>query len=467
MHCQWRDCQEWRHEGLLLTTPSNEAAKLYDAALTQYVGWYDDASVGGLEQTLSKLLEADQEFVMGHVINNGIQLIGTGTNPKLDNNLRQNLERCYKLASSGCRDLSNSEKFHVNGLRYLADGFMNEACLTWEQILLDCPTDMLAVKFAHDCYFYLGRQTEIRDSIARVLPDWSPKLPLYGYLMGMYSFGLCETSRYEQAEQCARKGLELNRQDAWSSHSLTHVLEMQGRFEEGITFLESTVKDWEPCNMLACHLNWHDALFHIEKGEHEHALSTFDRKIGEMANKTGAMLDVVDASSLLYRLTMEGVDVGGRWKRLYETCLPHLDDHVLAFNDLHFLMAFLGAGQREIADKLLQSISAFVRSGQGSNQQVTEKVGLALCEALVAYNDGDYAGAVDQIWPLKWNIVTIGGSDAQRDLFSQFLIHAAMKSSKAEHHKLARHLLVERKSLKENSPLTDRLLQRALNFAAD
>jgi len=41
------------------------------------------------------------------------------------------------------------------------------------------------------------------------------------------------------------QGLELNRQDAWSSHSLTHVLEMQGRFEEGITFLESTVKDWE------------------------------------------------------------------------------------------------------------------------------------------------------------------------------------------------------------------------------
>src|SRR6218665_2772144 len=64
-------------------------------------------------------------------------------------------------------------------------------------------------------------------------------------------------------------------------------------------------------------------------------------------------------------LSSLGVDVGGRWKRLYETCLPHLDDHVLAFNDLHFLMAFLGAGQREIADKLLQSISAFVRYFNG------------------------------------------------------------------------------------------------------
>lgn len=41
------------------------------------------------------------------------------------------------------------------------------------------------------------------------------------------------------------QGLELNQQDPWSAHALTHVLEMQGRFEEGITFLESTVKDWE------------------------------------------------------------------------------------------------------------------------------------------------------------------------------------------------------------------------------
>lgn len=80
--------------------------------------------------------------------------------------------------------------------------------MIWERILVDYPTDMLSLKFAHDCYFYLGRQTEIRDSIARVLPVWSLKQPLYGYLMGMYSFGLCETSRFEQAEQYARKVID-------------------------------------------------------------------------------------------------------------------------------------------------------------------------------------------------------------------------------------------------------------------
>ena len=52
--------------------------------------------------------------------------------------------------------------------------------------------------------------------------------------------------------------------------------------------------------------------------------------------------------------------MGDRWKELYETCSPHKDDHLLAFNDVHFLMAYLGAGQREAAGKFLDSIKEFV-----------------------------------------------------------------------------------------------------------
>lgn len=52
------------------------------------------------------------------------------------------------------------------------------ACNTWEDILVDHPTDLLALKFAHDGYFYMGAQTNMRDSVARVLPHWKPHLPL-------------------------------------------------------------------------------------------------------------------------------------------------------------------------------------------------------------------------------------------------------------------------------------------------
>ena len=42
----------------------------------------------------------------------------------------------------------------------------------------------------------------------------------------------------------AFQGLEINKEDAWSTHSMAHVLEMMGRQKEGISFMSSTVKDW-------------------------------------------------------------------------------------------------------------------------------------------------------------------------------------------------------------------------------
>ena len=44
---------------------------------------------------------------------------------------------------------------------------------------------------------------------------------------------------------------------------------------------------------------------------------------------------------------------------------------------------------------------------------MTQRVGLSLCEAFVAYDDGDYAKAVDLLTPLKYDILSIGGSNAQ------------------------------------------------------
>lgn len=40
---------------------------------------------------------------------------------------------------------------------------------------------MLALKFAHDAYFYMGAQMQMRDSVARVLPHWKPHMPLSRY----------------------------------------------------------------------------------------------------------------------------------------------------------------------------------------------------------------------------------------------------------------------------------------------
>ncbi len=58
---------------------------------------------------------------------------------------------------------------------------------------------------------------------------------------------------------------------------------------------------------------------------------------------------------------VSGQKVGSRWKELFETCRPHSEDHVLAFNDAHVLMCLLGAGDMDAVVKVIDSLSEYVR----------------------------------------------------------------------------------------------------------
>ena len=79
------------------------------------------------------------------------------------------------------------------------------ACATWEQILYDHPTDAFVARLLYNGYYHLGANESIRDSMARILPEWPKSRPLYGYLLGIYSFGLCETKDFEKAAAFAHK----------------------------------------------------------------------------------------------------------------------------------------------------------------------------------------------------------------------------------------------------------------------
>ncbi|PFX14869.1 Tetratricopeptide repeat protein 38 [Stylophora pistillata] len=152
----------------------------------------------------------------------------------------------------------------------------------------------------------------------------------------------------------------------------------------------------------------------------------------------GAMLDLVDASSLLCRLQMEGVDANDRWRELFHLRESHTDDHILVFNAVHMLMCTLGAKKEDATLNLLMSLRDYVRNGSGTNCEVSREVGLALCEAFEQADKGNFDRAVDILNPLRYDVVDIGASNAQQDIFNLFLIHAALHSSLKEHHHLAR-----------------------------
>ncbi|XP_022807218.1 tetratricopeptide repeat protein 38-like [Stylophora pistillata] len=367
-----------------------------------------------------------------------------------------------EMSLTRCEDRSD-------GLKWECRKQVNEACLTWEDILMENPTDMFALKMAHDSYLYPGYQRQFRDFIARVMPKWKEDMPLYGCLHGMYAFGLIETGFYRQAEKHALKGLELNPRDCWSTHAEAHVIETEGRQDEGIKFLSTTLNDWTMGAMLACQNYWHWALYQIEKGEHQAAVDIYDEEVGKRC-LAGAMLDLVDASSLLCRLQMEGVDANDRWRELFHLRESHTDDHILVFNAVHMLMCTLGAKKEDATLNLLMSLRDYVRNGSGTNCEVSREVGLALCEAFEQADKGNFDRAVDILNPLRYDVVDIGASNAQvrvfycnslslisatcgnlslvfpltqQDIFNLFLIHAALHSSLKEHHHLASNTWAE------------------------
>ncbi|KAM4553569.1 tetratricopeptide repeat protein 38 [Fundulus diaphanus] len=461
MGSSFRDCQAWKDEALPLTTSSNEACKLYDAILTQYVKWRNDDTLGGIEGCMSAIQTADPNFVMGHVISTGLELVATTSSPRLDGRLAGAVKRTVELANS--QDISPREKLHVKAVELFSHGNFPKACEVWEDILLDHPTDMLALKFAHDSYFYMGAQVPMRDSVARVLPHWKPHMPLFSYLKGQYSFGLLETRFYDQALKVALEGLALTPDDAWSVHSVAHVYEMKAEVDKGLKFMESREKDWQGSDMLASHNYWHWALYFIEGEQYEAALEIYDSQVFKRCKASGAMLDTVDACSMLYRLEMEGVCVKDRWRELLQITRPHTDDHVTIFNDLHFLMVSLGANETGASQRLLEGLQDLANEpGDNQQHQQARRLGIPMCNAMTEYQQGNYSQAVALLYPLRYHMVDVGGSDAQRDLFNQLLIHAAMKSENKQHQKLARCLLVERDAVRPNSPLTLRLMQKAL-----
>ncbi|XP_076412623.1 tetratricopeptide repeat protein 38-like [Peromyscus maniculatus bairdii] len=455
-----RDCQAWKDAGLPLSTTSNEACKLFDATLTQFIKWTNDKSLGGIEGCLSKLKAADPTFAMGHAISNGLVLIGTGSSVKLDKDLDRAVKTMVEISKT--QTLTSREQLHVSAVETFAKGNFSKACDLWEQILLDYPTDILALRFAHDAYFYLGQQEQMRDSVARVYPFWKPNVPLNSYVKGIYAFGLMETNFYDQALKLAKEALSVEPTDAWSVHTVAHVHEMRAEIKDGMEFMKNTEGHWKDSDMLASHNYWHWALYFIEKGDYETALTIYDSHILPRLQAKDTMLNVVNCCSMLYRLQMEGVPVGQRWQAVLPVIKKHNRDHNLLFNDAHFLMASLGAQDLQTTQELLTTLQEASKSpGENCQHHLAQDVGLPLCQAFVEAENGNPDRALELLLPIRYRIVQIGGSNAQRDVFNQLLIHAAINCTSSAHKNVARSLLLERDALKPNSPLTERLIRKA------
>jgi tetratricopeptide (TPR) repeat protein len=237
----------------------------------------------------------------------------------------------------------------------------------------------------------------------------------------MYAFGLEETGEYERAERAALRALEIDEGDVWAVHAMAHVLEMQGRQKEGEAFLESSASHWRD-SFFAVHNWWHLALYYIELDKLDGALDLYDGPIREHCS--GEWLDLVDAASLLWRLSLLGVDTGDRAQEVVSVLEGRIGEAMYPFNDLHSVMAFCLAQKPALADKLITERKAVAR---GSAAFTLERAGLDLLKGIAQFARGDYRSAENYLLKARPNATVMGGSNAQRDIVDQTLLVACAR----------------------------------------
>lgn len=424
-----------------VSTGSAEALAAAEQALWRMMSFY-----GTPIDDLAAAQVADPQWLLPPLMKAGFLL--SLTEPALVPEARALVDAAEAQSALPARS-NPRERAHLLALQTLLAGDWPGACREWESLLLRHPCDALALQWAHLFDFYRGDSANLRQRVARVLPEWSATDPLHPYVLGQYAFGLEENHLYAQAEECGRQALGGSAKVPWAIHAVAHVMEMQGRYPEGVEWMAQWEPDWAEGNGFGGHLGWHAALFALEALDAAAALRHFDTHLA--ADPAQITLQRIDAAALLWRMHLLGMDTGTRWRELVDGW--DVSDAAAGrypFNDLHALLALIGCGDLARAQVWVKQVATQAERGTGSNRRVALDVGAPLMRGMLAFGLGRFDDAIDALYPARARIIRFGGSHAQRDLIDQTLIAAATRATDKS---VGQALLNERRLSRPSTPL--------------
>ena len=428
--------------GNAMSGASVTARGLYEKALGEFQTYAGDPVA-----TVDQALADSPGFVMGYALRAWLHLLGTEPSGL----------PVARDALGIARDLpaAAQERGHLAAIGHLVEGDWMAASRTLEDVSIQHPRDALALQTGHQIDFFTGNARMLRDRIARALPAWNKGMPGYHAMLSMHAFGLEENGDDAAAEAAGRRSVELEPRDGWGQHAVAHVLEMQNRTADGIAWMRANPEAWSTDSFFAVHNWWHLALYHLDRGEMDAVFALYDGPI--KGGQSQVVLDLIDATAMLWRLHLRGAEVGGRWASVADAWDAVGGAGAYAFNDWHAAMAYVGANRPDALEALEAAATRAV-AGVGDNAGFTRDVGLPLIHAVKAFGAGHFATAAAMIRPVRGIAHHFGGSHAQRDLVDLTLIEAAIRGGDAA---LATALANERAAIKPHSPVALSFINKA------
>jgi hypothetical protein len=393
---------------------ANTAARALDAFLR---------AVGDPLAQTQHLLERYPTFAAGYVLRVAVAVAAK------DPASLAWLDETLRAADSAPVRWSARERAHLAAAHAWRSGDPAIAAERYVAVLRESPHDLLALRLAQSCYLFLGQTTALCEVVDLIWHSWRDGMPGFQYVLAMAAFACAENGQAQHAHRLAQRALEIEPASPAAIHAVAHALFDAGEHARGAQWLHQRWPHWGVDSRMAGHNAWHLATSELESGNAVRALVILDRDL--LPASMTSLGDATDATSLLWRLQLDGVDPGRRWQRLSELWAAHSVPGFWGLLDVHAAIAFNAAGH---VQRARQHVSAIERCAQGDTHaaEVARSATLAAVRAIAAFAGGAWGKACVQLRALLSSVHKLGGSHAQHEVFVRMLHHAQERSYDAE-----------------------------------
>ena len=409
-------------------TTSEEAAEAYRLGVDRMLSY----SLG-VDEALGRAIELDPDFALAHS-QLGLFYLFRGNGKKAAEFANQ----AHELAEAA----TPREQRHAAILGATARGKASEAPALINEHLNDTPRDAPIVLQWLGGNFY-GGGVEKRE---RMLDKFDSLAPAFGddwWFLSWHAFANHEMDQLETARRLVERSLELRHANGQAAHAMSHVFFEEHDINGGSDFLGGWLTDHPDRAGFFRHLTWHQALFLLANGRRSDALALHDETVRPGADEHGdALGEVADGASLLWRCRLHDSVAGNGsehpdWRVIADVADKAFPRAGTAWVDVHRAMALAALGDQVGLGKLLDGLREAAERGHPTAGIVVAPV----VEALSAFGQGDFESAANGLTEVRELLVTLGGSNAQRDVFEETLVEARLRAGQTEQ---AMELLQER-----------------------
>ncbi len=403
--------------GLSLSTSSAAAVQAYVDGVDRFLAAREDS-----EAAFDRALAADPAFALAHIGRaRSLQLHGRGAEAQ--------------AAAAQARALTGSlgrrEHQHVEALALAVAGQGARALALVREHVAEFPRDAMALAAANGVYGLIGfsGRVERNEDLLALLDGVAPAYGADWWFLGAHGFARTEALGWKAGAPLIERALELAPRNAHAAHAFAHVLYEQGVDEPGAAFVEGWMAGYARAAPLHCHISWHQALFELGRGRPDRALAVYEASIRPGSSLGPPFSTVVDSASLLWRRELAGAARRPEaWSAVAAHARASFPAVGLAFLDVHCAVALAAAGDGEGLERWVSRLRQADAEGRVPGGSVVPIV----AEAMGAFATGRYEETIVALAPVLDQLVRVGGSGAQRDLFEHTLLAAYLRTGRAD-----------------------------------